>query len=76
MIAISAALTLWFAFIITANLKNNSYEKAKGIKRKTFTSRLKHYLRAQPESWRGKLALFMCKYMVEPWDFNHCGLNK
>ena len=26
------------------------------------------------EQWRFYLALYMCKYMVEPWDFNHCGL--
>ena len=42
--------------------------------RKTLTARLKHYLRTEPESWRGKLSLFMCKYMIEPWDAGHCSL--
>lgn len=95
---------------MVANLKNNSYDHAKGLKRKiliayaamfiiidviynytygamlfiefadndrkTLTARLKHYLRTQPETWRGKLAFFMCRYMIEPWDWNHCGLSK
>jgi len=44
--------------------------------RKTVTARLKHYLKTQPDSWRGKLASYMCKYLIEPWHFGHCGLNK
>ncbi len=45
------------------------------MKRKTFTARLKYYLLTEPDSWRGKLAAFMCKYMIEPWDFGHCALD-
>lgn len=45
------------------------------LKRRTLTARLKHYLREQPESWRGKIAYFMCKYMISPWDWDHCGLG-
>jgi len=42
---------------------------------KTLTFRLKTILRKEPDSWRGKLALFMCKYMIEPWDVGHCSLR-
>ena len=44
--------------------------------RKTVTARLKHYLRTEPFSWRGKVSLFMCVYLIEPWDAPHCALNK
>ncbi len=46
--------------------------------RKTLTARLKHILHSvgYKGTWRHKLASFMCKYMIEPWDFNHCGLSK
>lgn len=40
--------------------------------RLTLTARLRGYLK-EPDSWRRKIALFMCKYMI-PWDYNHCGL--
>lgn len=43
--------------------------------RKTFTERLKHYIRTEPETWRGKLAYFFCAYLIEPWDAGHCGLR-
>ena len=43
--------------------------------RKTLTARLKHYLRTEPETWRGKLAYLMCAYMIEPWDMGHCGIK-
>lgn len=42
--------------------------------RKTLTSRLKHYLRTEPDSVRGKMAYFICAYMIEPWDAGHCSL--
>ena len=44
--------------------------------RKTVTARLKHYIGNQPESWRGKLAIFFCKYLIEPWDYGHCALYR
>jgi len=46
--------------------------------RKTLTARLKHILRSglyEEDEWRFKLALFMCKYMISPWHFNHCGMG-
>lgn len=45
----------------------------------TLTSRLKHTLHSgeySAKEWRFKVALFMCKYMIEPWDFGHCSLHK
>lgn len=39
------------------------------------TARLKYILRCMPNSWRGRLALFFCKYLIEPWDVGHCGLK-
>ena len=44
----------------------------KPVKNYTLSHRLKHYLRTEPDSWRGKVALFMCKYMIEPWLPGHC----
>jgi len=43
--------------------------------RKTVTERLKHYLRTEPYSWRGKIAVLMCEYLIEPWDFGHCAIK-
>jgi len=43
-------------------------------KRLTLTARLTYILRTAPDSWRGKIAMFMCKYMIEPWDAGHCDL--
>jgi len=48
-------------------------------KRKTLTARLKHILHSglyDREEWRFRLALFMCKRMIEPWDYEHCALSK
>jgi len=46
--------------------------------RKTVTARLKYYLKTQgtPPTWRWKLSLFMCKYMLEPQLPGHCALYK
>lgn len=38
------------------------------------TMRLQRILTSYDTGWRFKLALFVCRYMVEPWDFNHCRL--
>lgn len=27
------------------------------------------------DGWRFKVARFICRYLVEPWDPNHCGLE-
>ena len=67
------------AFVIVDVVYNYTYGAALFLEfatkdRKTLTNRLKGYLREQPESWRGKLAQFMCKYMIEPWDPGHCSL--
>jgi len=46
----------------------------------TLSERLKGILRgernAPPYGTRWNIALFMCKYMIEPWDKNHCGLEE
>ena len=46
------------------------------FKRPTLTQRMKRILRDEPINWRWKLADFVCRRMVEPWDFNHCGLRE
>lgn len=43
-------------------------------KRLTLTARLKYILYKQEMGWRWKLADFVCRRMIEPWDYNHCGL--
>ena len=42
---------------------------------KTLTARLKKNIKNEGNSWRGKLSIFMCKYMIEPWDVGHCKIN-
>lgn len=44
--------------------------------RKTVTERLKHYIKTEPFSWRGKLAIYICAYLIEPWHFGHCALRR
>lgn len=43
-------------------------------KRLTLTARLKYILTEPVHGWRWALALFVCTKMIEPWDYNHCGL--
>lgn len=39
-----------------------------------FTSRLKYMLKYESiSSWRWKLAILYCKWLIEPWDAGHCG---
>jgi hypothetical protein len=37
----------------------------------TFTARLQRTV--YRNDWRGFVARFICRYMVEPWDADHCG---
>ena len=46
--------------------------------RLTFTARVRHILLSgefKETEWRWKVSYFMCKYLISPWDFNHCGLG-
>lgn len=45
------------------------------LSRPTLTARMKYNL-ANDTGWRYKLSSFVCRKMVEPWDWNHCGLSK
>ena len=39
-----------------------------------FTGRMRRYLRHEPSgSWRFRAAYLLCKYLLHPWDENHCG---
>ena len=56
--------------------KRTKFYRGKG--KITLTARLKHILLSgeyYADEWRYILARFMCKYMVSPWDFNHCGMG-
>lgn len=47
--------------------------------RKTLTARVTHILHSglyYEDEWRFKLALFICKYMIEPIHFGHCALSR
>ncbi len=44
-------------------------ERPRGI---TFTSRLQYHVNGV--GWRRKVARFICRYLVEPWDCGHCGM--
>jgi len=42
-------------------------------KHKTLSERLRKILAEEPEeSKRWKLAYWVCRYFISPWDFNHC----
>ncbi len=44
--------------------------------RPTLTQRLKYIFETERRySWRYKLAYFACKYLISPWQWNHCGLK-
>lgn len=43
--------------------------------RLTLSSRLSYIIKTEPTSRRGKTAIWFCKYLIEPWDPNHCGLQ-
>lgn len=44
--------------------------------RPTLSQRMKKILITEKQtSWRFKLAFFVCRKLVEPWDPNHCGLD-
>lgn len=40
----------------------------------TFTARLQRCVHLA--TWRGQLARFVCRYLVEPWDADHCGMGR
>ena len=48
-------------------------------KRLLLTARLKHIIGRRKSLtdiyWRYPLAMFFCKYLIEPWDIGHCGLG-
>jgi len=45
-------------------------------KHATLSARLSYNLVAlEPETWRWKMSYFVCRYIIEPWDWNHCGLK-
>ena len=102
-----ATLFVWLFFIATANLVNNSFPNATGLKRNAIlgvkylfiicnviynvtygslvfmqlphkdrlmiTLRLIYILETMnQDTWRWKLAYFFCRYLIEPWDWNHC----
>lgn len=41
----------------------------------TFTSRLQRLVHDR-KTWRGAEARWLCRYLVEPWDADHCGQGK
>lgn len=45
----------------------------------TLSERLRDILKLKTaikkDSYRYRLALFMCRYIIEPYDNNHCGLS-
>lgn len=40
----------------------------------TFTARLQRCVHLV--TWRGVVARFICRYLVEPWDADHCGQGR
>lgn len=44
-------------------------------KQLTLSERLSEILRRKSRGYKYKLAYFLCSKMIEPWDYNHCGLK-
>ena len=45
--------------------------------RHTLSQRLQHIIKTESiDSWKWKLSMFACKYMIEPWEPGHCRLGK
>lgn len=40
----------------------------------TLSERMRRHIITR-DDWRFKLSVWTCKYLVEPWDWNHCGLS-
>lgn len=42
------------------------------------TSRLQRYIHEDKWawSWQRTLALWLCQYLIEPWDYDHCSMSK
>lgn len=51
------------------------FQRLPTLKTLTLTDRLKDILHEQPYSWRWEVAHFVCRRMISPWDWNHCGLD-
>jgi hypothetical protein len=69
---------LTFGKILFWELTDSRVKFYRGKGKITLTARLKSILLSgeyKETEWRYILALFMCKYMVSPWDFNHCGMG-
>jgi len=44
----------------------------------TLSQRLRHILTSgdyDVESWRWQLAWWLCRYLISPWDYNHCRIG-
>ncbi len=53
------------------------FAKLPHYKRLTFSARLSYVLIKESQlSWRFKIAYLICTKLIEPWDYNHCGLAK
>ena len=42
----------------------------------TLTERMRDTIKAGKPGYRMTLSIFICKYMLEPWDFGHCNLAR
>lgn len=41
----------------------------------TLTERMQYHIK-YTHGYRRNLAIFICRYLVEPWDPGHCGLDR
>lgn len=61
-------------FLELPNFKNTHFKFMP-----TFTERCSRHLHneweRQDKSWRYRIAYFLCHYLLEPWDPNHCGME-
>jgi hypothetical protein len=78
-IVFSPALIIGYPLDVIFNLVFGTiiflqWHHTKKLSKLTLTSRLRFILITEDENrWRWKLAHFLCKYFIEPWDFGHCG---
>lgn len=77
----TAFIAVFFACDIAYNVTFGTllFLDKPNIRRLTLTARMKDYIHSYSNStltrrYRKPLAVFICKYMVEPWDRGHCSL--
>lgn len=73
-IAFYSMLSIGFIIDVLYNFTFGSLVFWEWAKELTLSQRMTRHIRGE-DSWRKSVATWICKHLVEPWDFNHCHLQ-